>query len=423
MAFYPNRKSCTLSDSHQQQLKESDIAENVATARGYRTIRRRCEVPDEFANWQRRLGLLVPTHSPDGVTSGHQLRPNRPIRRKNGDAPKYETPAGSSITLDVNPLMLEAVRHGDGDLWVTEGCKKVDSLASRGEPAIGFIGVWNMAVPKTKGTVPLACWQHVRLRGRRVIIVFDADARTNPDVQEALRRAVKMLEGLGAIVLVVYLPEVNGDGKAGVDDYLAAGGTIAELRMMAGPYEPVDVGAERLSRDEELSALFEDLERRHAGADWTGPGGDADEDLYLAICARARKHGRPHRDGIRVDKAPWGRLRIEAKIGSSRTVGKGVARLEARGLLYRDNEGRKEGQPGVFVLRASVKHKGESDAGEQKATRVFQGSGRSTLHPRSPRLWASRPKFKPTKKQIREHRLGTLSYLPEPREGIKRLGK
>jgi len=38
-------------------------------------------------------------------------------------------------------------------------------------------------------------------------------------------------------------------------------------------------------------------------------------------------------------------------------------------------------------------------------------------------LWASRPRFKPTKKMIRKHRLGTLSYLPEPREGVKRLGK
>jgi hypothetical protein len=411
-----------LLDSHQRQLKASSITDEIIAARGYRTIRHRSEVPDEFSDWQRRLGLLVPTYSPDGKTSGHQLRPNKPITRKDGRVPKYETPSGSRITLDVNPLMREEVRNGDGDLWITEGCKKVDSLASRGEPAVGFIGVWNMAVPKTKGTVPLSCWQHVRLRGRRVIIVFDADARTNSYVQEALRRAVKMLEGLGAIVLVVYLPAVNGDDKAGVDDYLAAGGTVAELRMMAAPYQPVDVGAERMSRDENLRALVEDLERQHASADWTALGGDADEDLYLALGARARKHGKPHPDGLWVE-ASWGSLGFEAKIGSSRTVGKGISRLEARNLLYRDNEGRKEGKPGAFVLRAGVKHKGKSVASERKATKSLQGSDRSTLHPRSPRLWASRPKSKPTKKMIRKHRQGTLSYLPEPREGVARLGK
>src|SRR5215211_7330051 len=125
MTVYPNGQSHTLSDSHRRQLKASDISDEVAAARGYRTIRSRSEVPDEFADWQRRLGLLVPTYSPDGETAGHQLRPDKPIKRKSGDAPKYETPHGSRITLDVNPLMLGEVRRGDGDLWITEGCKKV----------------------------------------------------------------------------------------------------------------------------------------------------------------------------------------------------------------------------------------------------------------------------------------------------------
>ena len=292
-----------LSDSHQQQLKESAIAEEVAVARGYRTIRHRSEVPDDFANWQRRLGLLVPTHSPDRVTCGHQLRPNKPIHRKNGNAPRYETPAGSRITLDVNPLMLEEVRHGVGDLWLTEGCKKVDSLTSRSLPTVGIIGVWNFAEPGSKGKTPLPCWDHVQLRGRRVIIVYDADARTNANVQEALRRLVAMLEKLGAVVLVVYLPEVNGDGKAGVDDYLAAGGTVAELRLMAAPYQLLDVGAERMSRDEKLRAGLEDLGRRFWYVQWQGMGGASARDVYLKLIEAARRHGKVVEDGIRVVKA------------------------------------------------------------------------------------------------------------------------
>src|SRR5829696_6023949 len=244
MTVYPNGQPQTLSESHRRMLfEESGIAEEVATARGYRTIRRCSEVPDVFANWQRRLGLLVPTYSPDGAATGHQLRPDRPIKRKSGDAPRYETPAGGRITLDVNPLMLEAVRHGDGDLWITEGCKKVDALAGQGIPAVGIVGVWNFAVPGSKSETPLPCWSHVRLDGRRVIIAYDADARTNPNVQEALRRLVAMLEKMGATVLVVYLPAVDGDGSAGVDDYLASGGTVEELRDLARPFEPVDIGA------------------------------------------------------------------------------------------------------------------------------------------------------------------------------------
>jgi hypothetical protein len=319
---------------------ESGIDPDVAAARGYCTIRHRSEVPAEFAKWQRRLGLLVPTHSPAG-RSGHQLRPNRPIVRKNGNAPKYETPAGSRITLDVNPLMLDEVRHGDGDLWITEGCKKVDSLASRGEPAVGFIGVWNMAVPKTKGTVPLPCWQRVRLRGRRVIIVFDADARTNPGVQEALRRAVKMLEGLGAIVLVIYLPAVNGNAKAGVDDYLAGGGTVAELRMMAGPYKPVNVGAERLSRDQKLRASVRYLWRRWREGDWMNFEGVADKgnwqrghtarDSMEALIELAALRGKVDERGVVVRIGLRHLSRLAAK--SAPSVGDAVKHLEADGQL------------------------------------------------------------------------------------------
>src|ERR671913_304151 len=340
MEVYPNFSARTLSESHRRMLlEELGISPDAAAARGYRTIRNLSELPPEFPSWQRRRGLLVPTYSPDGKTRGHQLRPDRPIRRKSGDAPKYETPTGGRITLDANPLMLEEVRCGNGDLWITEGCKKVDSLASRGEPAVGFIGVWNMAVPKTKGMVPLPCWQHVRLRGRRVIIVFDADARTNPDVQEALRRAVAMLEGLGAIVLVVYLPAVNGDDKSGVDDYLAAGGTVAELRMMAAPYQPVDVGRERMSRDEKLRAGVEDLERRFWSTEWQGMGGASARDVYLKLIEAARSHGKIHPDGIRVTKAQ-GPLALEAKV-SGRTLWKVLNRLEEWKLIYRDNDGRK----------------------------------------------------------------------------------
>ena len=421
MTSYPNFDPRTLSDSDQRQLKDSNITPDVGAARGYRTIRHRSEVPDEFANWQHRLGLLVPTYSPDAETSGHQLKPNKPIRRKDRSAPKYETPADSTITLDANPLMLEAVRHGDGDLWITEGCKKVDALASRGEPAVGFIGVWNMAVPKTKGTVPLPCWQHVRLRGRRVIIVFDADARTNPDVQEALRRAVAMLEGLGAIVLVVYLPAVNGDDKSGVDDYLAAGGTVAELRLMAAPYQPVDVGRERMSRDEKLRAGVEDLERRFWSTEWQGMGGASARDVYLKLIEAARSHGKIHPDGIRVTKAQ-GPLALEAKV-SGRTLWKVLNRLEEWKLIYRDNKGRKPDKSGAFVLRANVSHKGRRETAEGNVTPQSQAYDPGDLHLRAPRLRWSRPKYTPKRGLVSDTRKVRQSPKLEPRDRIERLGK
>jgi hypothetical protein len=343
MTSYPNGAPGMLSDSHRRMLfKESGISREVATERGYYTARSRSEVPDAFKGYQRKPGLVVPMFSPDGETVGYQLRPNHPIRRKNGSAPKYETPAGSRITLDVNPLMLDQVRHGEGDLWVTEGAKKVDSLASQGEPAVGFIGVWNMAEPKTKGTVPLPCWRHVRLRGRRMIIVFDADARTNPDVQEALRRAVRMLEDLGSVVLVIYLPAVNGDGKAGVDDFLAAGGTVAELRLMAAPYQPVDVVAERMSRDERLRAGVAYLWRDWYERDWMRFVGSAEgsnwqrghtaRDVKEALIRLAPKAGKVDERGIVISRTGLRRI-AEWAAKSAPSVGQALKHLEADGQL------------------------------------------------------------------------------------------
>jgi len=328
-------------DSHRRQIEGSGIAPDVAAARGYRTIRHRSEIPDEFANWQRRLGLLVPTYSPDRQTSGHQLRPDKPIRRKNGNAPKYETPAGAAIRLDVNPLMLEEVCGGGGDLWITEGCKKVDALTSRGLPTVGITGVWNFAEPGSKSTRPLPCWRHVRLKGRRVYIVYDADARTNPDIQEALRRLVAMLEGLGAVVLVVYLPIVDGDDKVGVDDYLAAGGTVAELRMMAGPYKPRDVGTERMSRDAKLEASLRYLWRRWREGDWMHFKGTTDKgnwqrghtarDTMEALIELAAKSGKPGDRGVVVRVGLRRLSRLAAK--SAPSVGDAVKHLEAEGQL------------------------------------------------------------------------------------------
>jgi uncharacterized protein DUF3854 len=419
---------------HQRMLYGgSAIAPDVAAARGYRSITSAADVPSEFASWQRRRGLLVPTYSPNGETVGYQLRPDKPIKRKSGNAPKYETPAGARITLDVNPLMLDEVRRGDDDLWITEGCKKVDALTSQGLPTVGIIGVWNFAEPGSKSTRPLSCWshvwlrgRHVRLRGRRVYIVYDRDARTNPNVQEALRRLVAMLEKMGATVLVIYLPPVNGDGKAGVDDYLAAGGTVAELRERAGPYEPVDIGAERMGQDDRLRAGVADLMARWQELPGNGPGECSARDVAYPLVEAAPEGGKVVAGGVRVVMA-WGTLMLKAKV-SRRTLAKALARLEDIGFLYRDNAARsprKSGQAGAFVLRANVDHYGRMQGqGEgQGPTSSERESGCGGLHLRAPRLRWSSPGSRPSRKTIGKYRRGEIARLPEPRLAIKRLGK
>lgn len=119
----------SLSCSHRIMLEESGIDPAIAAERGYRSVGRgeTAEALSDFPKWQRRLGLYIPMYSPSGATSA-QLRPDKPRRDRKGKPRKYETPGGSRVSPDAHPRMLEAVRHGDGELFVTEGCKKLGSV-------------------------------------------------------------------------------------------------------------------------------------------------------------------------------------------------------------------------------------------------------------------------------------------------------
>jgi hypothetical protein len=255
-----------------------------------------------------------------------------------------------------------------------------------------------------------------------VFIVFDSDWRRNDSVHDALEWLVGALEDRGADVRVAYLEDDSDGSKVGADDYLANGGTIAELKALCRKFERQDVGRIRLAKDEKLRAAVEDLERRYYefGREHgrKSTGGETAQDVYLKLIEAARRSGKIHRDGIRVRKA-HGPLALEAKV-SSRTLVKCIQRLEEWGVLRRDNKGRRSKQAGHFVLNADVKHNGEKRVAEGK---VSEASDPCTLHPRAPRLMWSRAKWKPTKKMIRNYRLGKLSRLPEPRQGVKRLGK
>jgi hypothetical protein len=413
-----------LSDKHRHTHEVgSAIVPDILDNSGVHTITDGRQLPRGFSRRQRGRapGVLYEVPRPNGKKAW-VFRPDDPDPDNPGL--KYEATCkelgGPGNVLYVHPSQRHLIGDTSVPVMFVEGIKKALSIITAARAAgvevlvVGILGVWNwMADGK-----PISDMFDIPVDSRDVGIVYDADMLTNPSVQGGCKGLAELQIDRGATVRVAFLPSET----KGADDFFAAGKIYPELLMTMRTYDPGDFERVRLTRDETLRALLEDLERQHASADWTAPGGDADEDLYLALVARARRHGKLHPEGGWVE-ASWGALGLEAKIASSRTVGKGLSRLETRGLLYRDNEGGKEGKPGAFVLRAGVKHMGKSDADEGKATKVLQASDPSTLQPRSPRLWASRPKFKPTKKMIREHRLGTLSYLPEPREGVKRLGK
>jgi hypothetical protein len=419
MPSYLNTGPGTLSDPHRRMLyQESGIDPAVAAERGYYTVRRRLEAPEAFKDYQRKRGLVVPMFSPDGETVGYQLRPDRPRK----DGPKYESPGGVSPVVDVHPRMLEEVRHGDGPLLITEGAKTGDAATSRGIPTLVLAGVWMWCVPKVKPYRLKPCFEHIRLEGREVFVAFDSDCMSKTNVQDALAALVAALEDRGAVVKVIYLPDAEDGSKQGIDDYLVAGGTNKEMFVLAREFDPADVGRIRMSRDENLRAAVEDLERRWWAEGWKGRGGHTDRDIALKLIEVAARSGKIHPDGLRV-RVSWGTLQVGAKV-ARRTLGKALTRLEERGFMYRDNEGRKPDKTGAFVLRAKVDQYGR---GASPATQELRACDPGSLPlrgvPNVPRLRWSRPKYMPRRGLVSGTRRVRNSKPLPPRDRIERLGK
>jgi hypothetical protein len=220
---------------HAQLLEASAIAPQVARARGYRSVVDPAELRTlGFSAQQTRTpALLIPIYGPSGGQPVlYQARPDEP-RERDGKPVKYETPVRAGMRLDVPPAARERLRDPSQPLWITEGARKADAAVTVGACCISVIGVWNWRGRNDAGgKTALADWEAVALNnGRPVYLAFDSDAMEKRQVHDALGRLKALLERRGARVKVVYLP--GSEGKVGLDDYLADGGTLDELAAAA----------------------------------------------------------------------------------------------------------------------------------------------------------------------------------------------
>src|ERR671911_2894598 len=417
MQSYPNAGIKTLSDAHRRMLyDESGIDPGVAAERGTFSARRGKGVPQDRGRLPQKPGIVFPVHTLDGGTF-YRLRLNNP-----GRLSRYMQPKGHPNRLDVHLRQHERIKRPGGMRYVTEGEKKVDAGVSRGLLMVGLSGVWNGQ--KDKELIP--DWSLLPLEGERYSITFDSDIAFNPNVQMAADRQARLLREQGAEVYITLLPSAPDGSKQGLDDFFANGGTSRQLELLTTPYETAVIERVRLTRDQNLRAAIEALWRKWWATEWAGQGGHTDRDLALKVIEAARKHGKMIGDDLRVVKA-WGPLMVEAKISSSRTMGKSIARLENMEFLERDNEGRKADKPGAFVFRsvvsAGVKQYGEKAAQAGTEDRRDEDNVPGTLHPRAPRLMWSAPRLAPRRGVVRDTRRVRQSKPPKPRPAVARLGK
>ena len=258
--------SAPLSEQHRIMLsEESGIKYHLIEARGYRTITDAAELKRlGFSTKQQNVpALLIPIFSPTGEVKLYQSRPDTPRLNDKGKPVKYETPAGSHMSLDMHPSLKGKAADPKTPLWITEGIKKGDALVTRALYAVALIGVWNWRGTNDHGgKAVLPEWESIALNDRQVYIVFDSDVMTKKEVHAALVRLKAWLEHRSAKVKVIYLPDAADGSKQGVDDYLAAGHSVDELKALAtselksitSPRPEIEV-SERHMRDITADAL------------------------------------------------------------------------------------------------------------------------------------------------------------------------
>lgn len=229
-----------LEPRHHQHLRDSAISDAIIAERGYRTI-----PPGSIYDWRELAGSI---HADDllkrvlhlgalafplrrlGSETPHTwiLRPDQP-REKDGKPIKYEYPRGTPNILDVLPRYSAALGNPAVDIWLTEGAKKADALATAYDGLIVPVnenGVWGW---RSKGKV-LDDFRSIVWEGRRVVLAPDGDVRHNKAVYQAVQRSARLFAAWGAAeVLICLLPSEKNGPKIGVDDFLAAGHDIDAL--------------------------------------------------------------------------------------------------------------------------------------------------------------------------------------------------
>jgi hypothetical protein len=212
-----------LDPDHAQLLKDSAITPEVAAQRGYATVTVKADLKRlGFNDRQCRVPcLLIPIRDMNGQIVNYQIRPNMPyIQKRQGKGDKtikYETVSDRGLCLDIpnDSKVRESLRADGPPLFITEGARKVDSGISKGILTIGVLGVFGWrGRNEMGGLTTLPEWENIHLKGRKVYIVFDSDARENGNVRSALRRLKRLLESKRANVKVIFLPSADDGSKS-----------------------------------------------------------------------------------------------------------------------------------------------------------------------------------------------------------------
>jgi len=236
----------TLLTHHEELIRASAIAPEIAAARGYRSITVKAEL-DKLGFSKRAQvvpGMLIPIRDTTGQIATYQYRPDEPPIDKKGKASKYLFPVNSRMVLDIPPAVRDQLGDPTVPLWITEGSRKNDAAVSAGMCCISLAGVWSFRGRNDKGGITaLPDWEYIALNDRAVFICFDSDVMEKREVRQALDRVAAFIKQRGGQVRYVILPPGENGQKTGLDDFLAGGKGVDDLMLLIRsslpPLEPM----------------------------------------------------------------------------------------------------------------------------------------------------------------------------------------
>lgn len=180
---------------HIAQLAASAIAPSIIKLRGYQSITPGAvqAVRELTAGAFSAALLKVVLHQGalaiplyrlgDEKAHTYVLRPELPRSHDNGKPVKYEYPRGVSNVFDVLPCYRDALADPSIPLWLTEGAKKADALASAYAEQIvpvNLNGVFGWRGRNEKGgKTALPDMELIAWEGRQIVIAPDGDVKEN----------------------------------------------------------------------------------------------------------------------------------------------------------------------------------------------------------------------------------------------------
>lgn len=249
----------TISDTHMSMLLSAAITSDVAIGGGVHTALTVEQLPEVFREWpgMRAVpGLVFPWRGFAGDVV-YQVRPDKAIVKADETEAKYVFAKDTEMVLHVHPFMDELVRDRDIPLVITEGTKQTLAAVSaliggKDYAVVGMPGCYGWS-QKRRQIADLKSLATV-LRGRKVVLIFDADWTTNRNVWEAANGLTDLLK-LHGVASIGYVT-VPGGSSTGLDDALAD--TVDPAASIRDLIADASKGLGRPPRKSQASAFFDE---------------------------------------------------------------------------------------------------------------------------------------------------------------------